>query len=214
MKNVAVIGAGITGITTAYYLACAGHKVTVYEQERYPAMRASFANGGQVSVSNSEVWTTWSNVKKGIQWMFKKDAPLLIRPRLDWAQWKWMFRFLWHTVKQEYHKNTQTTIKLGLQARKLYQEICQDEGIEFDYSASGILHFYKDEKYFDAAKHSKTIYNNNGVEWDILTTVQTLSMDPTLSGLKDLKGGAWTKSDFTGDIHKFCYEMERVLRDK
>jgi D-amino-acid dehydrogenase len=84
MKQVAVIGAGITGITTAYYLAQAGHKVTVYEQEPHAAMRTSFANGGQVSVSNSEVWTTWSNVKKGIRWMFRKDAPLLIRPRLDW----------------------------------------------------------------------------------------------------------------------------------
>lgn len=214
MKNVAVIGAGITGITTAYYLARAGHKVTVYEQERHPAMRTSFANGGQVSVSNSEVWTTWSNVKKGIKWMFRKDAPLLIRPRLDWAQWKWMGKFLWYTARGAYKKNTETTIALGLQARELYQEIQQEEGIEFDRTASGILHFYKDEKYFDAAKQAKAIYNDNGVEWDILSTTQTLSMDPALSGLSDLKGGAWTKSDFTGDIHKFCYEMERVLRDK
>lgn len=214
MKNVAVIGAGITGITTAYYLARAGHKVTVYEQEMYPAMRTSFANGGQVSVSNSEVWTTWSNVKKGICWMFRKDAPLLIRPRLDWAQWKWMAKFLWHTARGAYKKNTETTIALGLQARELYEEIRQEEGIYFDRSASGILHFYKDDKYFDAAKQSKAIYNDNGVEWDILTSGQTLSLDPALSGLTDLKGGAWTKSDFTGDIHKFCYEMERVLRDK
>ena len=80
-KHVAVIGAGITGITTAYYLAKKGYVVTVYEQEPYPAMRTSFANGGQISVSNSEVWTTWSNVKKGIKWLFKKDAPLLIRPK-------------------------------------------------------------------------------------------------------------------------------------
>jgi D-amino-acid dehydrogenase len=214
MKNVAVIGAGITGITTAYYLARAGHKVTVYEQERYPAMRTSFANGGQVSVSNSEVWNTWSNVKKGIRWMFRKDAPLLIRPRLDWAQWKWMAKFLWYTARGVYRKNTEATIKLGLQARDLYEEIRQEEGIYYDRSASGILHFYRDEQYFDAAKHAKTIYNNNGVEWDILTTIQTLSLDPALSGLKDLKGGAWTKSDFTGDIHRFCYEMEQVLRTK
>lgn len=214
MKNVAVIGAGITGITTAYYLARAGHKVTVYEQERHPAMRTSFANGGQVSVSNSEVWTTWGNVKKGIKWMFKKDAPLLIRPRLDWAQWKWMAKFLYHTARGVYKKNTETTIALGLQARELYEEIRQEEGIYFDRSSSGILHFYKDDQYFDAAKQSKAIYNNNGVEWDILTTTQTLSMDPALSGLTNLKGGAWTKSDFTGDIHMFCYEMERVLRDK
>ena len=214
MKKIAVIGAGITGITTAYYLARAGHSVTVYEQERYPAMRTSFANGGQVSVSNSEVWNTWSNVKKGIKWMFRKDAPLLIRPRLDWAQWRWMAKFLWYTVTGVYRKNTEATIKLGLQARDLYEEIRQEEGIYYDRSASGILHFYRDEQYFEAAKQAKSIYNNNGVEWDILTTIQTLCLDPALSGLKDLKGGAWTKSDFTGDIHRFCYELAHKLSTK
>ena len=121
MKTVAVIGAGITGILAAYYLARAGHKVTVLEQERHPAMRTSFANGGQVSVSNSEVWNTWSNVKKGFRWMFQKDAPLLIRPRLDIAQWKWMAKFLWNTVKGEYARNTAATIRLGIESRALYR---------------------------------------------------------------------------------------------
>ena len=110
MKKVAVIGAGIAGLTTAYYLAREGYSVSVYEAERYPAMKTSFANGGQVSVSNSEVWTTWSNVKKGISWMFKKDAPLLIRPSLDWAQWKWMAKFLYYTVIGAYEENTKETI--------------------------------------------------------------------------------------------------------
>ena len=213
-KRVAVIGAGIAGITTAYYLAREGYSVTVYEQERYPAMRTSFANGGQVSVSNSEVWTTWANVRKGFKWMFKKDAPLLIRPRLDWAQWKWMAKFLYFTATGSYKKNTEATIAMGLQARELYKEIREEEGIYFDYSSSGILHFYRDEQYFEAAKQAKAIYNDNGVEWDILSGMQTLAMDPALSGLKDLNGGAWTKSDFVGDIHKFCHEMERVLKNK
>jgi D-amino-acid dehydrogenase len=211
MKKVAVIGAGITGITTAYYLARAGHKVTVYEQERYPAMRTSFANGGQVSVSNSEVWTTWSNVKKGIQWMFKKDAPLLIRPRLDWAQWRWMAKFLWNTVKGDYARNTAETIRLGIEARSLYKEILHDENISFDQSNCGILHFYKDEQYLKNAHSVKELYNANGCEWDMLTPLQTVSIDLALGGLKDIKGGAWTKSDFVGDIHRFCYELARVL---
>jgi D-amino-acid dehydrogenase len=201
MKKVAVIGAGIAGITTAYYLAKEGYSVTVYEQERYPAMRTSFANGGQVSVSNSEVWTTWSNVKKGFKWMFKKDAPLLIRPRLDWAQWKWMVKFLYYTATGVYKKNTESTIALGLEARKLYEEIRIEEGIDFDHSSSGILHFYKDEQYFSAAKQAKSIYNNNGVEWDILSPLHTICIDPAIQDIKDIKGGAWTKSDSVGDIH-------------
>jgi D-amino-acid dehydrogenase len=213
-KSVAVIGAGITGITTAYYLAKQGYSVVVFEQEPHAAMRTSFANGGQVSVSNSEVWTTWSNVKKGIKWMFKKDAPLLIRPRLDWAQWKWMIKFLYHTATGAYEKNTSKTIRMGLVARELYEQIQQEEGIEFDASKCGILHYYKDEQYFNAAKKAKQIYNDNGLDWNILSTTQAYSMDPALSDVPDMIGGAWTKTDWTGDIHKFCYELANVLKNK
>jgi D-amino-acid dehydrogenase len=214
MKNLAVIGAGITGITTAYYLARAGHRVTVYEQEPYPAMRTSYANGGQVSVSNSEVWTTWSNIKKGIQWMFRKDAPLLIRPRLDWAQWKWLAKFLYATVTDQYKKNTSATIKMGLEASKLYKEIVYTEKLSFDQSPSGILHFYKDKKYFEAAKQAQAIYRKNGCEWDIVNTQRVKELDSTLTNVDGIVGGAWTMSDWTGDIHKFCTELERVLKNK
>lgn len=213
-KDVAVIGAGITGITTAYYLAKKGYRVTVYEQELYPAMRTSFANGGQISVSNSEVWTTWGNVKKGFKWMFKKDAPLLFRPRLDFAQWKWIAKFLYHTITGAYKKNTAETIRMGLASRDLYEEIRQEEGIYFDASKCGILHYYKNQEYFDAAVEAKKIYNSNGLDWEILTTMQTLSLDPALGNLDNVIGGAWTKSDWTGDIHKFCYELADVLKTK
>ena len=213
-KNIAVIGAGITGITTAYYLAKQGHSVTVYEQEPHAAMRTSFANGGQVSVSNSEVWTTWGNVKKGIKWIFKKDAPLLIRPRLDYKQWKWITKFLYNTIIGSYKTNTEKTIHMGLESRNLYDTIIKEEGLEFDQLYAGILHFYKDEQYFDAAKQVKSLYNNNGLDWDILTPMQTISLDPALHRIQDIKGGAWTSSDWTGDIHKFCIELEKVLVNK
>lgn len=214
MKHVAVIGAGITGVLAAYYLARAGHKVTVLEQERHPAMRTSFANGGQVSVSNSEVWNTWSSVKKGIKWMFQKDAPLLIRPTPSMAKIKWMTQFLWHTVQGNYARNTATTIRLGIESRSLYQQIIADEGLAFDQSYCGILHFYKDEKYFQNAVDVKGLYNAGGVEWDILSPMKTHSMDPALSDLTDIVGGTWTPSDWTGDIHKFCTELSNVLEKK
>lgn len=214
MKQVAVIGAGITGITTAYYLSRLGYKVTVIEQEPYPAMRTSYANGGQVSVSNSEVWTIWSNVRKGIKWLFKKDAPLLIRPRLDLAQWKWILKFLYYTVTNSYEKNTKETIRLGLEADRLYKEIIQEEGLNFDQTNCGILHFYKELSYFENARQAQLIYQNNGVGWDILGPMQTQSLDKALGDVQGIVGGAWTKNDWTGDIHKFCQELAFVLEKK
>lgn len=211
--KVAVVGAGIAGVTAAYFLAKQGYEVTVFEKERYPAMRTSYANGGQVSVSNSEVWTTWKNVKKGVKWMFKKDAPLLIRPTLEWRKVKWMTKFLWHTLSGVYARNTADTIRLGVESRNLLRQIAKEENLKFDQSDCGILHFYKDESYFNDAMSVKELYNANGCEWDIVDPSLIKKLEPTL-GNADILGGTWTPSDWTGDIHKFCRELVKVMEKK
>lgn len=213
-KTVAVIGAGITGVTTAYYLARAGYQVTVYEQERYPAMRTSFANGGQISVSNSEVWTTWSNVYKGIKWMFTKDAPLLIHPRVDVKQWQWMAKFLYYTAAGSYHDNTVKTINMGLESRRLYDELCSRESIEFDRYDSGILHFYKNKKYWRAAETATQLYQQHGLDRTVIDTESITDIDPALESITNLQGATYTASDWTGDIHKFCYSLMEVLKSQ
>ena len=212
--KVAVIGAGITGVTAAYYLARDGHDVTVYDQEPYPAMRTSYANGGQLSVSNSETWNTWSNIAKGLKWMFRPDAPLLIRPDFDINKYIWLARFLYHTADGTQRSNTQETIRLGLQARQLYKDIISEENLQFDQSWCGILHFYKDPRYFDAAIAAKGIYEVNGCEWDIVDPNRVLEIEPTLGASQGIIGGAWTPSDWTGDIHRFCYDLSEVLSEK
>jgi D-amino-acid dehydrogenase len=212
--KIAVIGAGIAGITAAYYLAKDGHEVSVYDQELYPAMRTSYANGGQLSVSNSETWNTWSNVAKGAQWMFRPDAPLLIRPDLDIKKYLWLIKFLWHTVEGSQRSNTIETIQLGLEARELYKEIIRDEDIKFDQSFCGILHFYKNQRYFDSAVNAKEIYETNGSEWEIVDPNKVIEIEPSLISSSGILGGAWTPCDWTGDIHKFCYDLAEVLQTK
>ena len=210
-NTVAVIGAGIAGVTTAYYLVKAGFDVDLIDQEPYPAMRCSRANGGQVSVSNSEVWTTWSNIFRGAAWMFKKDAPLLIRPSLDWDKIQWLARFAYHTARNVYERNTVQTIQMGLESRQLYQDIVSKEKLNFDQSHCGILHFYKDQKYLDHAREIGLLYQYNECDWEIVTTSRILDIEPSLKDSKNIIGGAWTPSDWTGDIHKFCTELESKL---
>lgn len=213
MKSVAVIGAGIAGITTAYYLVKEGYKVVVFDQERYAAMRTSYSNGGQISVSNSEVWTTWSNVIKGAKWIFKKDAPLLIGTKLDYDKFVWISKFLLTTISNDYARNTVTTIQLGLESRSLYNKIIEEENLKFDQSNCGILHFYKDQKYYNQAVLAKNLYNANNVEWDIINPDQINKLEPNLQS-QNIIGGAWTKSDWTGDIHLFCNNLKTILECK
>ena len=212
--KISVIGAGIAGITAAYYLSRAGHSVVVYEEELGPAQKTSYANGGQISVSNSEVWTTWRNVFKGIKWLGKKDAPLLISRNgliSDPNKIKWLAKFLFHTATNRYKRNTAKTIEMGLASRELYREIMLYEGIEFDQSDSGILHFYKDKSYWNSAIKAKDIYEDNGCDWNLLNSKEVTELDPSLNNIQGILGGAWTPSDFTGDIYKFCTELEKIL---
>lgn len=215
MKRIAVIGAGIAGITSAYYAAKAGYDVTVYDKESYPAMQCSFANGGQVSVSNSQTWNTWSNVVKGVKWLTRKDAPLLIRPSLDFDKAKWLAKFLYHTATNDWARNTANTIRLGIEARSLYNQIDVDEDISYDRLNKGILHIYKSQKEFAEAASLKELYEAYGCEWDIISDKnQLLSIEPALVKTQNLIGGIFTPSDWTGDIHKFCNTLQQVLQKK
>ena len=213
-KSVAVIGSGIAGITAAYYLAKKDFDVTVFDKESYPAMACSYANGGQISVSNSQTWNTWSNVLKGIKWLSKKDAPLLLRPSLDWDKAKWLAKFLYHTANNEWARNTAETIRMGIEARHLYNQLEQDEGVQYERLNKGILHIYKNKKYFEEALLLKELYEGNGCEWQIVNSDKLLSVEPNLEYAKDLIGGIYTPSDWTGDIHKFCMSMYDVLKTK
>jgi D-amino-acid dehydrogenase len=100
-SDIAIIGAGIAGITTAYALAKKGNKVTLIDSRRYPAMATSYANGGQLSASNSETWNTTKNILNGIKWMFKKDAPLLFNPSPSIQKYKWMIGFILATFNSK-----------------------------------------------------------------------------------------------------------------
>ena len=128
MKNIAIIGAGITGITTAYQLLERGYTVSVFDKNRYAAMETSFANGGQLSACNAEVWNSWSTIGKGIQWMLKKDAPLLFSPKLSLHKISWIIDFISNIPNHK--KNTILTAKMAINSRYEFKRILKKENID------------------------------------------------------------------------------------
>ncbi|SNC74773.1 D-amino-acid dehydrogenase [Marinobacter sp. es.048] len=208
MKRIAVIGGGITGITTAYTLAKRGLDVTVYEKHRYAAMETSFANGGQLSASNAEVWNNWQTVMKGIKWMSRRDAPLLVNPKPSWHKLSWFAEFI--AAIPQYEKNTTETARLAIAARDHLFAWAQEEGIDFDLKKQGILHIYRDKTGFDHAANVSRLLSAGGLERRSVTPEEMKAIEPTLAG--NYYGGFFTESDSTGDIHKFTNGLADVIQ--
>ncbi|EKS29348.1 D-amino acid dehydrogenase [Afipia felis] len=197
--KIAIIGSGITGVTTADALLTRGHSVTVIDRQPYAAMETSYANGGQLSASNAEVWNSWETVAKGMKWMFKQNAPLLMNLRPSWHKYSWLGEFV--AAIPKYRDNTAATVRLALEARVHLFDIAEREKIDFNLEKRGILHFYHDAAGFSRAEQVNKILNESGLERRAVTNEEIQHIEPTLK--RDFHGGFYTPSDATGDIHKF-----------
>ncbi len=205
-KHLVIIGGGITGVTTAYTLARQGFEVTLLEKNRYAAMETSYANGGQLSASNAEVWTHPSTLIKGLKWMFKADAPLLMNPKPSWHKLSWIAEFIANIPKYEH--NTIATARLAIEARQHLFDWAATEGIDFDHKREGILHIYRDKQGFDHAGQVSRLLAAGGLERRAVTPQEMRAIEPTLQG--QYYGGYFTESDSTGDIHKFTFGLAQA----
>lgn len=207
MKTIAVIGGGITGVTTAYALAKRGFAVTLLEKHRYAAMETSFANGGQLSASNAEVWNHWSTIVKGLKWMLKSDAPLLVNPKPSWHKLSWFAEFIGSIPN--YRQNTVETARLAIAAREHLFAWAEAEGVDFDLKKKGILHIYRDKAGFEHAAEVSRLLAEGGLPRRSVTPEEMRAIEPTLAG--SYYGGYYTECDSTGDIHKFTHGLATAI---
>ena len=167
MPRIAIIGAGITGVTSAYALSKLGYDVTVYDRQRYPAMETSYANGGQLSASNAEVWNSAATVMKGLRWLGRHNAPLLLNPRPSWHKYSWLAQFMGQI--RNYRQNTIATTRMAIEAREHLYAMAVEEGIDFDLQRRGILHIYHDAASFETARRANALLRDGGLERHAVT---------------------------------------------
>jgi D-amino-acid dehydrogenase len=209
--KVIVLGAGLLGVTSAYFLRQQGHDVIVIDRQATPAAETSFANGGQISVSHAEPWANPSAPFKVMKWLFDGDAPLLFRPKFDVHQWLWIAQFLVDCLPQRANQHTVEIVKLATESRALLQQIRQREGLHYDERTRGILHFYRDRKEFESAVGVAELMRKYGCNRTVVDTDRVVEIEPALvESRSEIVGATYTAEDESGDALLYTQALAAV----
>lgn len=211
--RVAVLGAGVVGVTGAWYLARAGHEVTLVDRQPEPGLETSFANGGQISAGHAEPWAKPSVIPKVLRWLGHEDAPLLFRPRADLRQWLWGARFALECWPGRFERNTRRLAGLARYSRECLAALRADTGIEYHRVGRGILHFCTAQEDFDAlAAHAQQMARL-GIARQVKSAAECLQIEPALRASRAaVVGGVFTPEDESGDAHEFTLRLAELAQ--
>jgi D-amino-acid dehydrogenase len=208
-----VLGAGIAGVTAAYYLAKQGHAVTVVDRQPGPALETSFANGGLVVPSQSDPWASPDAPMKLLKWLGREDAPLLLRLSAVPGMMRWGIEFLANCRRERWHRNTAAVFRLAIYSRDAYDALAQETGIEHGRSDKGTLRLYGDEAALTAGMREFEPYRELGLTYDLLTSQRCVALEPSLAGAADrFIGGIHIAADRSGDCHEFANGLAEHAR--
>ncbi|SNC66314.1 D-amino-acid dehydrogenase [Marinobacter sp. es.048] len=208
--HILVLGAGVVGTTTAWYLQKQGHQVTVVDRQNQAGLETSYANGGQISVSHAEPWANPSAPLKVLKWLFQPDAPLLFRPNLDTAQWRWALSFLGQCTSARAAHNIRQMVNLGTYSRSQLQALRKEAGIEYDHLEKGILHFYTNPEEFDGAMEPTRIMQDLGCDRQIIDADRAVELEPALKPIRNrIAGATYTSEDESGDARMFTQNLAK-----
>ncbi|SBT07698.1 D-amino acid dehydrogenase small subunit [Candidatus Accumulibacter aalborgensis] len=206
--KVVVLGAGVVGVTSAWYLARCGHQVTVLDRQPAAALETSFANGGQISVSHAEPWSNPHAPLRALAWMGREDAPLLFRLRWDAALLDWSLRFLRECTARRTRDNIRQIVTLALYSRSQLQALRAETSLAYDHLERGILHLYTDRREFAAAIEGAAMMRHFGCERRTVSVDECIALEPALARARPLLvGGDYTAEDESGDAHRFTQRL-------
>ena len=208
MKRVLVLGAGILGVHTAYFLRQRGYDVTVVDRQPGPALETSFANGSQISVSQSDPWASPHAPFKILKWLGKEDAPLLFRLRMDVNQWRWGLRFLYECLPSRAEHNTLQAMRLSEYSRRTLQMLRKETSIQYDHAEAGIMMIHSNKRSFDDAAEAAQLLIRNGERRDVLSVAEAVKIEPALAHTAStLAGAIYAPNDESGDAYKFTVAL-------
>ena len=208
--KVLILGSGVIGVTSAYYLARAGHEVTVVDRQPEPALETSFANAGEVSPGYSSPWAGPGVPVKAIKWLLMKHGPLVIRPKLDPVMWVWLTKMLRNCTSARYAVNKSRMIPIAEYSRDCLRDLRRDIGIQYDERSQGTLQLFRYQAQLDGTDEDIAVLKQYGVPYEVLSREGCIAVEPALAGVKEkFAGGLRLPQDETGDCHMFTQALAK-----
>ena len=209
--KILILGSGVIGTTSAYYLAKAGHQVTVIDRQSGPALETSFANAGEVSPGYSAPWAGPGVPLKAIHWMLMQHSPLVVWPMLDLAMWRWGLSMLRNCTEARYAVNKGRMVRLAEYSRDCLRQLRADTGIRYDERSQGTLQLFRTQKQLDGTGKDIEILKQFGVPYELLDRAGYLAVEPALALTQEKFVGALRlPGDETGDCFKFTQNLARL----
>jgi D-amino-acid dehydrogenase len=211
MAKVLVLGAGVIGVSSAYFLARAGHEVAVIDRQRGAGLETSYANGGHVSASHSMPWANPAVPLQVLKWLGRKDAPLVFHPNADPAMWAWGLRFLANCAPWRARANLRRILPLALHSRQVLKELTAETGLEYDQQSRGILHIFRDDRELSHGAELAAVMGEMGCELSVLDGAGCTALEPALAPAGDrIVGGIHSPGDISGDAYKFTARLAEL----
>lgn len=209
--RVAILGGGVIGVTSAYYLSLAGHEVTLIDRQRGPGLETSFANAGEISPGYASPWAAPDVPRKALKWLFMEHAPLILKPRLDCAMFSWLVALLGNCTARRYVENKARMVRLAEYSRDQLRDVRQATGIAYDERMQGTLQLFRTEAQLDGIAKDVGVLARDGVPFEVLDRRGCVAAEPGLAhSAAQIAGGLRLPADETGDCFKFTSALADV----